>query len=347
MAMRKEKLIQKVNESLLASQGLDAAAYEATSKITIQMISDVIDIEKKKDKDRHFASKKIRDAKEDAEALNNLGKRPSPVAEIAPSKFKKGYIDENETIRVSEELNLTAHGLSLQEERLILLTASKITKSNTLRAPDNEDGTPGRWIPPELTVTAQEFAKTFNVNIRDALTYLREADKNLRTRQIKTFIHDKKYGDGLREANWVQETTKFKNAGVIKIMFTSAVIDHLLDLNNKYLLFGITRIGQVKSLYALRLFMLLEQHKDTAYKLLTIKVDAFNHAMGVTSKTALNNFANCKQSVIEPAIAELISLNLFHKIEFEAVKFGKKYTDLKISINRPLKKPDAVVKHVQ
>ena len=84
--------------------------------------------------------------------------------------------------------------------------------------------------------------------------------------------------------------------------------------------------------------MLLEQHKDTVYKSLTIKVDAFNHAMGVTSKTALNNFANCRQSVIEPAIAELISLNLFSKIEFEATKFGKKYTDLKFSINRPLNK---------
>lgn len=344
MAIRREKLIQNVNKSLLDGYNLDASTYEMTSKITVPMIREIMVMERKKSTDLYFAKKEIK-AKKNEEDLKKLGTQISSASDTSAPKFekiKKSYIDESQTIRVSEELNHTAHGLTLQEERLILLAASKITKLNTLRAPDNKDGSSGRWIPPELTITAKEFAITFNVSDRDALNYMREAKDNLQTRKIKIFIHDKKYGDGLKDLNWVQEITKFKNTGVLKIMFTSGVIDHLLNLNNKFLLFGIKGIGQIKSLYALRLFMLLEQHKDTVYKTLTIKVDAFNHAMGVTSKTALNNFANCKQSVIEPAIAELLSLNLFSKIEFEATKVGKKYTNLKFSINRSLIKSKKV-----
>lgn len=177
-----------------------------------------------------------------------------------------------------------SYKLTLNEQRLVLSCIAQLDP----RKPLPKDNI--------FTVTAREFAKTYELNEKIAYKELEDASKNLYERDIKTY--DGKYRERFR---WVYFVQYHDGDGKVTMGFSPCVIPYLTMLHERFTSYNLKQIAGLKKSYSIRLLEFLTQFKSTG-KIL-IDLEKFKERLDL--KNEYKRFYDLKRRVIEPAIKEL------------------------------------------
>jgi len=213
-------------------------------------------------------------------------------------------------VNMSNALTRSAQSLTLAEKRLVMLAVSKLDAEKP-PIPENM----------AVKVTAEEFAREFDVSMVTAYEQLQSAGKQLFKRYI-SFYGDN--GNSLTQMHWVGEATYHKNEGWIELHFWHKLAPQLFELNGLYTSYRLSRASGFRSLYSWRLFDLLMQFKKTG--LLRIPIAEFFHAIEAP-ETFKANFSNLRRWCIEPAVKEIREKDGL-AVTWEAIKAGRKVVQL-------------------
>ena len=216
--------------------------------------------------------------------------------------------DTRQHVSMSNALTRAAHGLSLQEKRLLMLAISKLD-SRLPATPQN--------MAVEINVT--EFAREYGITSNTLYSEARAATEQLMNRYIRF-----RQGKSETRMQWVGRATYKEGEGLIELVFWHELSPMLFELERQFTSYKLGRAGGLRSKYAWRLFELLMQFKTTGY--LKITLDDFHHSMD-TPKSMRSKFTNLTARVIEPAVKE-IRLKDGLKVVWEPIKKGRKVMSL-------------------
>lgn len=209
-------------------------------------------------------------------------------------------------VTISNRLNRYAHKLSLSEKRLICAAITKLSSSNL-----------------KATVTAREYANTFDVSLDTAYDQMKDSRQKLLDLKffhvIPTPTGDKEIG-----FHWLHEYVYHHGEGWIDIEFHERLRPHLLELKKTFTRYKLERAAALASPYSWRLLELLMQFKSTG--LLRIDIEEFNFVMDAPA-SARKNFKDLRKCVIEPAVKELTEKSGL-VIEWTQRKAGRRVTGL-------------------
>lgn len=230
--------------------------------------------------------------------------------------LKKSNNLSNHNIVVSNYIIRSAQTLTLVEKRILMAGIAKLGGVNG-----------------EIHLSAQEYADTYDVDIRTAYNELKGAVGTLMKRTLSWQIIDGKK-IGTRTTIWVQGYDYFKNEGMVKFKFSEYVFPFLFELQQEFTKYQLKQAAALRSIYSWRLLELLEQMKDKKNETgwLSMSIEEFWHAMEAT-ESYKSNFSLLRKKVIEPAIKELTEKDNW-LIEWETRKRGRKVASLLFKFQR-------------
>ena len=208
--------------------------------------------------------------------------------------------ESNLTVTKSNHLIEASYKLTLNEQRLILACIAQLDSRKPM--PNSK-----------LTVRAIDFAETYGVPEHKAYEYLEEATTKLFERDIKTYD-----GRSRTRFRWVDWVKYHDGEGYVSLSFTRWVAPYLTLLHKQFTSYRLVQIASLRSVYAIRLYELLMQFKETGKR--EISLQKFKDRLELSDK--YNRFSNLKARVIESAVKELeVKSNLL--IEWEPIRKGR------------------------
>lgn len=184
----------------------------------------------------------------------------------------------------------------------------------------------GKYLQPEEvkrehTLSAKEFGGIFKTDLSNSYKALRRAVNKL----LKTDVTVPEEGTtSYWRINVCSQAKYVKDGGKIEIQFTDSIMPYLKQVKERFMVYNLSDISNFKSIYATRLFELLQEFKETGWMIKSL--DELRHAFSVGSK--YNNYGHFKSRTIVPACEE-INNNYHIKIHFEEIKEGKSVTAIK------------------
>lgn len=191
--------------------------------------------------------------------------------------------------------------LTLDEQRLLYLCITQLDP----RKPLPKDNS--------FTITADNFAQTFNVEKTNVYRQLEEASKELAERWLRT--NDGKYREQFR---WVFGVRYHDNEGKVTLGFSPWVVPYLTSLQKQFTSLKLSQVANLKSIYSIRLLEFLMQFKSTGKFI--IDLNKFKERLGIEKE--YKRFFDLKKRVIDVAVNELKEKsNLM--VNWKSIKCGK------------------------
>lgn len=210
---------------------------------------------------------------------------------------------KNTLITKSNYLIEAGYKLSLNEQRLILVTIAKLDG----RKPAVKDN--------NFIITASEFSETFNLPIKQAYEILEDASSRLYERDIRTSDKEAKTRGRFR---WVDGVKYWDGEAKVTLSFCSHILPYLTALHHHFTSYELKQITRLKTAYAIRLYELLAQFLKTGERF--INLQNLKNLLELT--TEYKRFFDFKKRVIEPAINDInLSTNLI--VEWDTLKKGR------------------------
>ena len=225
-------------------------------------------------------------------------------------------------VNVSNALNAAAHGLTLAEKRIIMLSVAKLDSYRPAVASK----------PPTARITALEFAETFGIDMATAYEQLQDAGKHLYRRTV-SFLESRpgqRKGPSTVTFRWVGEVIYHKGEGWIELAFWHRVVPHLLHLKEQFTSYKLAQASSMRSVYSWRLLELLTQFESTGW--MQMDIEEFSHAVEATAKQQ-ENFAQVRRKIIEPAVRELVEKDGW-LIDWKPIKAGRRVKALRFEFKR-------------
>ena len=216
---------------------------------------------------------------------------------------------KNILVTKSNHLIEASYKLTLNEQRLILACIAQLDGRKPLPR-DNM-----------FTISALEFAETFDVSIDKTYSYLREASENLFKRKISRI--DGRVRDDQR---WVYRAQYFEGEAKVTIGFSPSVAPYLTMLHQQFTSYQLKQVSGLRSVNSIRIFEMLAQFRKTG-KLL-ISLEDFKNRLELGDRYA--RFYDIKRRIIEPAVKELL-IKSGLEIEWEAKREGRKVRSLEFT----------------
>lgn len=182
----------------------------------------------------------------------------------------------------------------------------------------------GKYLQPEElkrehTLSAVDFAKQFNLQLNHAYEILKRAVDKLRKTDIKIEHPD------LFTTTYINICEKaeynHKN-GTIAILFTGSIMEYLkqqIGKNSQFTLYNLNEIVDLTSLYAVRLYELMQQFK-TGFIVYTL--DQWREIFGI-SPNQYKMYHQIKQRVFNQAVTG-VNLKTGYKVTMTEEKDGRK-----------------------
>ncbi|MED1790979.1 replication initiation protein [Brevibacillus laterosporus] len=224
-------------------------------------------------------------------------------------------VHTNDLVTKSNRFIEANYKLGAQEQKVILLLASKIQ-------PSDDDFKP-------YTFSIKEFAKLINVKGEYLYSDLRKITLNLLSKPFEIFINDT-----LIQTNWLMEASY--RDGTVSLKFNSFLKPYLLQLKREFTSYRLSNIVTLKSAYSIRLYELLKQYETIGTR--SFDLATIRKVLGVEDIYPV--YANFKNRVIIPAQKELAKKTDI-SFEFTEEKAGRKVNKLVFKIfpnhqeNRP------------
>ncbi len=204
-------------------------------------------------------------------------------------------------------LTNASYTLSLVEQRLILLAIVAARESNLNLQSKHK-----------LLVTADSYAKQFNVVRQAAYLALKEACENLFERR---FSFEERNGKVKQvKSRWVSRIAYIDEHAEVEIVFADDVIPLITELEARFTQYELKQISGLSSTYAIRLYELLIAWRSTG-KTPILSLDEFKNKLGVNAGD-YSRADNFKRRVLDIAISQ-INEHTDITVEYEQHKQGR------------------------
>lgn len=228
---------------------------------------------------------------------------------------------EQRHVNMSNALARASHSLSLSEKRVIACGIAN-TDSADVKGFNLSVLKGGGWV---IKVTAEEYARTFNLTMQTVYEELQYVAKALTERSWETVEPTKRKGKLIRERfAWVARSKYHEGEGWVELEFTHYTAPHLLALKKNFTSYKLEQGKAIRSLYSWRLMECLASWKSTG--VWHVPIDEFHHAMDTTASHK-KDFGMLRRSVIDPAVKELrLTQNM--NLDYKVIKTGRKVSSL-------------------
>lgn len=216
------------------------------------------------------------------------------------------------SVTKATQLIEASYKLTLDEQRLVLISISKINPMDTLEKSNRA-----------ITITADEYADTFNLARRSAYQQLKVALSKLWDRQI--VIHE---GGKKTTHRWLPDKIEYpEKDGKVELRFNLSILPYLTNIQANFKSYKLKQLADVRSVYTIRIYELLNQYLDTGWR--EISVNDFRDTLQVGDK--YERYADLRKWVLTPAQEEMaIKTNI--SFSFTPKKTGRKITALHFKI---------------
>lgn len=182
-----------------------------------------------------------------------------------------------------------------------------------------------------LRLRVSDFAERFGLSSSHAYQQAKDALEALYQRDIT--LYDTDAETGKREVirtRWLTQYSYIDGAGVITVIFTPKVIQHITRLEKAFTSYNLTEIANFSSYYAVRLYELLMQFKDKGWR--TISIEDLRAAFGL-APTEYKIMRDLKRRTVDVAVAQINELSDW-KVSYQNHKHGVKITGLTFNIRK-------------
>lgn len=222
-------------------------------------------------------------------------------------------MDKNALVVKSNALIEASYRLSLNEQRLILSCISQIRRDEPVTDKIM------------YSISASEFAKVCNLDLKVAYQQLQSAALTLKRREVR--ITQEPNGAGRRKetliANWVQSIKYSEGNGEIKLRFNHDMLPYLTELTRCFTSYKLKTIVCMSSSYGVRIYELLAQWRSLGEKELSI--EWLREALQLENQ--YKPMCNFKARVLDPAMKD-INKNSDIWVTWKQKKTGRKVTHL-------------------
>ncbi|WP_280169434.1 replication initiation protein [Priestia megaterium] len=204
----------------------------------------------------------------------------------------------------------STYKLSLQEQRILLIMASKVQ-------PNDETLKTYRF-------RAKDFIEIVgNKKGTGFYSYLKEIVNGLQTKILT--IKEK---GRQRNYNWVITSIYEENEGYITLQFHPSLKYLFLELKEKFTSYQLENVVRLNSVYSIRIYELLKQYERLRKRELTL--EELRHFLAI-EPTKYKQYGHFKSKVLAVAQKEINNKTDIH-FEFVEVKTGRKVTSIEFII---------------
>lgn len=219
-------------------------------------------------------------------------------------------IDTKDWITKSNTIIESQYKLTLQEQRILLITASKVQ-------PSDEDFKPYKFRVTDLMDKMGVSSQT------SMYSYIKNVVKGLQSKTIEF-----KKGNKTIVANWLVTSIYEDQEGTVILKFNPDLKEFFLQLKERFTTYQLENVIQLSSVYSIRIYELLKQYENIKKRKFTI--EELRDKLGI-EKTKYKQYGHFKDRVINAAQKELaektdISFN------FEEEKKGRKVVGIVFQI---------------
>lgn len=222
-------------------------------------------------------------------------------------------------VNMSNILVRAAHGLTLNEKRLMACCVAQIDSMRIGRRPGFDQM--------RVRLTAMDFAETYEVDPKVAYRDMISASENLFKRYIR-YVTVTPKGDKEIKFHWVSGVVYHHGEGWIELGFSPEITPHLTLLRREYTGYKLKATAALRSVYSWRLYELFASVRNKKQAIMAgelyIKLDDLRRAMDVPERY---RFADIKRRVITPAVKELADHHNL-RIDWKPVKKGRAVSSL-------------------
>ncbi len=212
----------------------------------------------------------------------------------------------------SNEVIEAGYRLTLNEQRVILACIAQVNSVEELLITD------------EFELSASKFASLFSVSKDAAYLALIDVAESLFKRYV---VIENPYKNkpeiSVLRTNWISSIEYIPTHGKIILTFAQKMLPYLSELKGSFTRYEIKHIGNMTSIYGIRLYELLMQWKLAGTR--EIEIDGLKKQFQIEGKYA--SIKDFKKYVIEPAIND-INAHSDYSVTWTQRKTGRRVTHL-------------------
>lgn len=218
-------------------------------------------------------------------------------------------INKNDLVVKHNNLIEAKYKLSLQEQKLILILASKIKK-------DDENFKKQTFMVKELKDILELKGES----------YYQEFQKI--TEKLISKVLKIKNKNRLLQISFLSSAEYFHNEGKVELCFDEKLKPYLLQLQENFTKYQIKNVIQLNSVYAIRIYELCKQYEILKERVFIL--DELRDILGI-NKDKYKRYNDFKRKVLLQAQEE-INTKTDLLIDFKEIKTGRKVTSIKFII---------------
>ena len=213
---------------------------------------------------------------------------------------------------MSNAISRAAQSLSLAEKRIIFAAIAQMG---------------GKYAP--VRITAQEYANTFGMPLKQAYSQLKEASENFFNRYIRFKLNEVSEIDvDVWKIRWLGAYKYNDGEANVLLHFTPQVMPYLCELEDNFTKYQLSQACALRSVHSWRLLELFEQMNTNKENngWLSISLEDFHHAME-SPDSYKTTFGLLRKYMIEPAVKEFTEKDHW-MIDWKPIKKGRKVVRL-------------------
>lgn len=221
-----------------------------------------------------------------------------------------GISEKKLVVYKANEVVEAGYRLSLNEQRVVLACIAQVSSAEKLLVTD------------KFELSAKDFAQLFSVSEDRAYHSLIEVAESLFNRYV---VLDNPYPNQSQvkrlKMRWISSIGYMSDKGKVVLRFSQDILPYLSELKGQFTKYELKHIGNMKSIYAIRLYELLMQWKSTGTR--TVEIEWLKQQFQVEGQyPAMKDF---KKWVIDPAVKDINTHSDF-EVAWTQTKTGRRVT---------------------
>lgn len=235
----------------------------------------------------------------------------------------------NLTVYKANPVIEAGYKLSLNEQRVILACIAQVNSADKLLVTD------------KFELSAKDFAQVFSVSEDAAYIALVDVAENLFNRYVtidNPFPKDSSVTQ--LKTRWISSIRYKARSGKIILCFAQDMLSYLSGLKGSFTLYELKHIGNMTSIYSIRLYELLMQWKTTGKR--EIEIAWLRKRFEI--ENLYSDMCDFKKRVIDPAVND-INTHSNYQVSWTQRKTGRNVTHLTFTFaEKQPPKPKAAAK---
>lgn len=219
---------------------------------------------------------------------------------------------KNLTVCKANEVIEAGYRLSLNEQRVVLSCIGQVNSMEELLKTD------------EFELSAKDFSKLYDISEDRAYSELQEVAKNLYQRSLTIYNPDPKRPKLKKiETRWISSIGYMPEDGKITLCFAQKLLPYLSALKGTFTRYKLEHIGNMSSIYAIRLYELLVQWQSVGKR--EVELDWLKKQFQLDE--SYDRMFDFKKRVLDPAVKDINEYSNF-QVTWTQRKTGRRVTHL-------------------